>query len=164
MEQPKTSKIAGRPYNRVAGFSLIELLVTIAILGILTSLALPSFRGFVAGQRIKTASFDLMSMLTLARSEALKRNANVTLSGLGGSMVITVGGITLQQHETFAGVTLTCKTAGVTTPCTSVVYTGSGRLQATPPSVELSSTSSSQVRCISIDLSGRPTSKKVACS
>lgn len=165
MKQAKASKIAGRPRNRAAGFTLIELLITITIVGILAAVALPSFRPFVAQQRIKTASFDLMSMLTLARSEAIKRNANVTLSGIGsGNLVIAAGGVTLQQREPFAGLTLTCKTGGATVACADVVYLGSGRLQSAPPSMEISGAESNQVRCISIDLSGRPASKKAACS
>lgn len=165
MKQAKASKIAGRPRNRAAGFTLIELLITITIVGILAAVALPSFRSFVAQQRIKTASFDLMSMLTLARSEAIKRNANVTLSGIGsGNLVIAAGGVTLQQREPFAGLTLACKTGGATVACADVVYLGSGRLQSAPPSIEISGAASNQVRCISIDLSGRPASKKAACS
>lgn len=166
MKQAKASKIAGRPRHRAAGFTLIELLITITIVGILAAVALPSFRSFVAQQRIKTASFDLMSMLTLARSEAIKRNADVTLSGIGsGNLVIAAGGVTLQQREPFAGLTLTCKdTGGATVACADVVYLGSGRLQSAPPSMEISGAASNQVRCISIDLSGRPASKKAACS
>lgn len=167
MKQAKASRIAGRPRNRAAGFTLIELLITIAIVGILAAAALPSFRSFVAQQRIKTASFDLMSMLTLARSEAIKRNANVSLGGLGsGNLVITVvdSGTVIQQREPFAGLTLTCKTGGATVACADVVYIGSGRLQSAPPSIEISGAASNQVRCISIDLSGRPASKKAACS
>lgn len=158
------SKFTGRARNRLDGFTLVELLVTIAVLGVLASVAVPSFREFISGQRIKTASFDLMSMLTLTRSEAIKRNANVTLSGIGsGNLVITAGGLTLQQREPFAGLTLTCKTGGTAVACVDVVYTGSGRLQSAQPSMEISSTTINQVRCISIDLSGRPTSKKAAC-
>lgn len=168
MKQAKASKIAGRPRNRAAGFTLIELLITITIVGILAAVALPSFRSFVAQQRIKTASFDLMSMLTLARSEAIKRNANVSFGGLGtGNLVIAVvdSGTVIQQREPFAGLTLTCKdTGGATVACADVVYLGSGRLQSAPPSMEISSAASNQMRCISIDLSGRPASKKAACS
>lgn len=167
MKQAKASKIAGRPRNRAAGFTLIELLITITIVGILAAVALPSFRSFVAQQRIKTASFDLMSMLTLARSEAIKRNANVSFGGLGtGNLVIAAvdSGTVIQQREPFAGLTLTCKTGGATVVCADVVYLGSGRLQSVPPSMEISSAASNQMRCISIDLSGRPASKKAACS
>lgn len=158
------AKKVGLSRNRNVGFTIIELIVVIAVLGVLSTLAIPMFREFIASQRIKTASFDLMSLLTMTRSEAIKRNANATLSVDGsGNFVITAGGVTIQQREPFSGLTLTCKTGGATVACTDVIYTGSGRLQANVPSVEISGTGSSQLRCISIDLSGRPTSKKEGC-
>lgn len=151
--------------KRAAGFTIIELMVSVVVLGILASLAVPSFRSFIAGQRIKTASYDMMSMLTYARSEAIKRNTTVTMSGIGGgNLVVTAGGATVQQREAFVGITVICKSGGAAATCTNVVYNGNGRLQALPPSIEISdSAASSQTRCISLDLSGRPTSKKGAC-
>ena len=50
------------------GFTMIELLITLTITGILAATAIPSYNSMVAGQRIKTASFDLMSALILTRS------------------------------------------------------------------------------------------------
>ena len=58
------------------GFTLIELLVVVTIAAIFAALAAPAFGSFIAGQRVKTASYDVWSILTLARSEALKRNSS----------------------------------------------------------------------------------------
>lgn len=150
---------------KLSGFTLVELLITIVIAGILASLAAPSFREFIAGQRIKTASFDIISTLTLARSEAIKRNANAVITPTGGSWAggwsVTASGTTLNQQSAFPGLSITC-----TGTCNPLTYTGNGRLPAgvTAPSFEISSTSSTSVRCISIDLGGRPNSKVGACS
>ena len=143
--------------RKQAGFTLVELLITIVILGILASLAIPSFREFVAGQRIKTASFDMMAMLTLARSEAIKRGANVSISASSTHFTVSAdsGTTVLLQQEIPAGVTITGWSA--------VTYNRSGRLGAAFTPVQISSTSSSQVRCLSIDLSGRPNTKNTAC-
>jgi type IV fimbrial biogenesis protein FimT len=150
-----------RSRNRETGFTLIELLTAVAVVGILAALAVPSFREFIASQRVKTASFDLQSLLIMARSEAIKRNGNVTLSGIGsGTLAITAAdGTVIQQREGFSGLTLTCNPS----PCSNVVYTGSGRLAATVPTIEIGAAATNQLRCISIDLSGRPSSKKEAC-
>jgi type IV fimbrial biogenesis protein FimT len=143
---------------------LTEVLVTITIAAILAAVATPSFREFIATQRVKNASFEVMSMLTLTRSEAIKRNSTATLSGLGTtSLVITAGGAIIQQRESFANLTLICKSGGTVVTCTDVVYANNGRLQAITPSIEISSAASAQISCIGIDPSGRPTSKKGAC-
>jgi type IV fimbrial biogenesis protein FimT len=62
------------------GFTLIELMVTIAILAITLGLAVPSFQEFVARNRLAAATNELVSALALARSEAVKRAARVTVA------------------------------------------------------------------------------------
>ena len=152
-----------RSSNRESGFTLIELIIVITILGVLTSIALPAFSGFISDQRIKTASFDIISTLMLARSEALKRNTIVTVTPVGGkwsdgwTVTATVGGATTTISRQAAYKKLTINGS------TSLRYNGSGRLAAATTPFEISSSDSSGVRCISIDLSGRPNSKKEAC-
>ncbi|WP_212784824.1 GspH/FimT family pseudopilin [Ferrigenium kumadai] len=161
---------------RLPGFTLVELLVTIAVVAILASIATPSYRAFVAGQRIKTASFDIMSALTLARSEAIKRAAPVTVAPAGGAWtngwsVTAPDGTILNQQSALSGLSITCKSGSpsstVACPAGGLAYAGNGRLTAATaaevPSFEIGSTSSTAVRCISIDLSGRPNSKVGAC-
>lgn len=143
---------------------MTELLLTLAIAAILATLAAPSFREFIADQRVRSASFDVMSMLTMARSEAIKRNSSVILSGIGsGTLQITAGGVVIQQREALLNLTLTCKSGGTQVTCADVIYSGNGRLQAVSPAIEISSPASTQMSCIRVDLSGRPTSKQGAC-
>ena len=61
------------------GFTLIEMIVTVAIVAILSSMAAPSFRGMLENNRATAVANELVSGLLLARSEALKRRNNVTL-------------------------------------------------------------------------------------
>ncbi|MEN6587566.1 MAG: GspH/FimT family pseudopilin [Sulfuricella sp.] len=66
-------------HRRITGFSLIELLVTVSVLGILVALAAPSFQSLIRANRIANLTNDLVSGLNLARSEAIKRGTRVTL-------------------------------------------------------------------------------------
>jgi type IV fimbrial biogenesis protein FimT len=157
------------------GFTLIELIVTVIVLAILTAVALPSFQSLIAGQRIKSASFDIMAALMLTRSEAIKRNANVDLKPNNGNWqngwTVSLNGTTLNQESALASnIAIQCFSGASTiTPCPTVTYTGSGRLSTATltasPSIQLSSTATTGIatQCIGIDLSGRPNTKKANC-
>jgi type IV fimbrial biogenesis protein FimT len=62
-----------------AGFTLVELMIVVAVVAILLSLAAPAFSGMVSSVRLSSASNSLFSSLLLARSEAIKRNSRVVL-------------------------------------------------------------------------------------
>lgn len=61
-----------------AGFTLMELMLTIGLAAVLFGLAIPSFRGIIANNQLVTQTNDLITAVTLARSEAIKRNSTVT--------------------------------------------------------------------------------------
>jgi len=74
---PKQPAYCGR--NDFAGFTLVELLVTISIAAILLSVAVPSFQDFFRNSRLASQSNDLLASLALSRSEAIRRGGRVTL-------------------------------------------------------------------------------------
>jgi type IV fimbrial biogenesis protein FimT len=64
---------------RQIGFSLVELMFTVALLGILAALAIPSFRTMLVKRSVLSASDSLVSDMRLARSEALKRSTRTVI-------------------------------------------------------------------------------------
>lgn len=64
---------------RSAGFTLIELMITIVILAILLYVALPNFAVWMQNTQIRTAGEAILNGMQLARAEAIRRNVNVEL-------------------------------------------------------------------------------------
>lgn len=65
--------------RRARGFTMIELMITVALLAIALSLGTPYIRDAVMNMRMTAQANDLMADLALARSEAVKRNVSVLL-------------------------------------------------------------------------------------
>ncbi len=65
--------------KKCRGFTLIELLVVIFVASIVLALGIPAFNQFMSTNRMAAAVNDLVSSMHIARSEAVKRRANVTL-------------------------------------------------------------------------------------
>lgn len=61
------------------GFTLVELLVTLAVATILLAVGVPSFASFVANSQLTSQANDLLGAAALGRSEAIRRNQAVTL-------------------------------------------------------------------------------------
>jgi type IV fimbrial biogenesis protein FimT len=150
-------------WPRVAGFSLIELVTVLAVAAVLVTLALPSFSNLISANRARGATTDLYVALTKTRSEALKRNANVTLSPnaagwQAGWQILDANGNVLDTHAAVNGVTITNGPA-------NVIYQSSGRVQGNTAQAFLitGSGSSPAQRCVSTAPNGRPYIKSSAC-
>ena len=152
-----------RPPSRAPrGFTLVEAIIVVFIAAVLATLAAPYFRNFIIQQNIRNASYELMSDLIYARSEAVKRNASVTVSKVGtwtGGWTVAAGATTLRQHPAFPPSIM----IDMANP--SVDFYRNGRASgATNFTVDDTSGSSSiPAQCVSVDPSGRPRSSTGSC-
>ena len=62
-----------------SGFTLVELMVTVAVLAIISAIAFPSFTSLMNSNRLAGAANDLVGDLQYARSEAIRRNSRITV-------------------------------------------------------------------------------------
>lgn len=72
--------------TKQTGFTLIELMVTIAVLAILLSIAIPSFQNMMLNNRIAAQANQVITALNYTRSEAVKRAATATVCSTNGGV------------------------------------------------------------------------------
>ncbi len=80
--------------NRIKGFTLIELMITIMIIGIIAAMAFPSFTEIAENRRIKGAADELYAVMMNARSLALKKSTDIRVNFSGDGSAAWAWGIT----------------------------------------------------------------------
>lgn len=156
-------------HQKQGGFTLVEALMVVAILGIFTALAAPSFNNTIATMRIKSTSFDLVNDLNIARSEAIKRKAAVVIAAEGDDWNqgwrITTGGTTLKTHDALS--TSIAIESAPDDDVTEINFLSNGRPSPEPdPEFGFSITSSLTGvtgRCVELEATGSARSVKEAC-
>jgi type IV fimbrial biogenesis protein FimT len=73
------------------GFTLIELMLTLAVAGVLIGIAAPNFTVFMKNNRLSAASNDLLRSFQLARTEAIKRQKNVVVCASSDTTTCSYG-------------------------------------------------------------------------
>ncbi len=63
----------------IVGISIVELVVSLAVVAILTTTGVPAFSSFIQSNRLSESSFDMLATINLARTEAVKRRTRVLL-------------------------------------------------------------------------------------
>jgi len=72
--------IASKTSSREQGFTLVELLISVAVVGVLTLLALPSFNQWIANTKIRSTTESVLAGFQLARAEAVRLNRGVRMT------------------------------------------------------------------------------------
>lgn len=142
------------------GFTLVELVVTLAILVIVTSIAVPSFQSMILGGRVSTVTTDLHSALVLARSEAVKRNGTVVVSAAGewsdGWVITAADGTALGGQAVPPGI-------NIDGSASSATFSGSGRAMAAVDFTVTAEEDETKFGYLCLGVDGRAESGKEEC-
>jgi type IV fimbrial biogenesis protein FimT len=134
--------------HRQRGFTLIELIVAIAIGGILVAIGIPSYLDFVERNTITTTSNELLGGLLLARSEAVRQEASTTFTPEVNGWLVQSGDVTLLDH------TVTSDYIAITGDAVTYSARGRANLDAAR-SIDISY-KDSLVSRVCLSISGRP--------
>ena len=141
-----------------AGFSLTELLVTISVVAVLTAMTVPNFSSMLADREARSITYELMSAIRFARSEAVKRNSVVFVSAYGdgwssGWMVTDSDGTEIRSWMFPTPAINVTESAGLS----DLSFNGAGRLPGSASfAICASDAGSSDRRVVRISSSGAP--------
>ncbi len=173
-----------------SGLTLLELVVTLAVLAIMLTIAIPGFTAIIHASRLSTATNDMVAALHLARSEAIKRNGRAVLCKSADGLACSASGGWDQGwmvfHDANNNAALDAGETSIRTQSalpnglrltgnspvshyisyapTGATKQSSGALQMGTLTLCQESTSSVEGRQIIISRTGRPRTKKVSLS
>lgn len=148
---------------KIRGFTLIELMVTVAVLAVLASLATPSFRQLLAAQRVRVTGYDIVSDLVLARSEAIKRGENVTIRPVASDWALGWTVTVALSNEVLGGQGRVGNGVKFIVAPTAITFDRNGRTNVSSVIRFGLHDGAINKRCISLDPSGRPKNTNSAC-
>ncbi|MEF8699496.1 MAG: GspH/FimT family pseudopilin [Candidatus Accumulibacter sp. UW26] len=127
--------------GRGLGFTLIEVMVVVALLSVLLGLGAPAFSRYVANVRLRSTAETVLADLQKARTTAIRENSNVTWAATGSSGAIVIGA---SVSDIDGGDALVFTPFGGTTLSASAVFS------FTNPAAGACHTDEGPVRCLNI--------------
>ena len=143
------------------GFTLVELMVSIAIAVIIITIAIPSFTNFLRNSTVRTQANELAAVMQFARSEAIKRRTDIDVAvDNDGGMFIDVTQVT--DNQLLRTLSHRNRPVTVSVPAT-VRYNSRGLLPAAQCFELTHNASAAFTRHINVSLTGIPTVNTGGC-
>lgn len=174
-----------QPFIGFKGFTLVELIITLTIAGILMAIAAPSMQTFVSSNRLTSQVNDLLADISLARNESIKRKVltGICSTAVGGTSCDASGNwangwlvyycsdetaktacttsgstkITVKLHEQLTG------NNTLASPASEIVYRKDGIILSGAGQFTLTDTKTGKKRIVCIGTTGRPSLSEVDC-
>ncbi len=153
----------------ILGFTLVELMVTVAVIAVILVIGVPSIANMKRSADLTTASKELVTALNYARSEAVRQGVGVEVGPdgtWGGGWIV---GTNLADADRSNWVIFrefkappTSSSVALTTGSAPVTFVGLGNVSVAS-CFDITVTGTSSVRSINIASAGRVTTNKTAC-
>lgn len=170
--------------NNRSGFTLVELLIAIAIGAILLTIAIPGYQAFIQNNKIASATNKLSASINLARMEAVKRgvkvsvcpSANSSFSACGDNTQWSQGWIVYVDSDNNNAIETESDLVKIAQPISNdatinsssaiISYDGTGFLMAGTTSFSLTANgcTGNNARTINLAASGRVSVNEAACN
>ena len=150
------------------GFTAVEMMVVVLIIGILAAFGAPAMNQLIRTQKVRSAAYDIFADLTYARSEAINRGHDILVASSGGTDWVggwalrdtVTGEVIRQQGALSSGITFVGDAGQVT-------YDRNGRISGTTNVrfniAPTESAPDTQKRCVRLSPSGRPNALTGVC-
>jgi len=152
--------------SQARGYSLIELMFVIAVFAVLAVIATPYIGTMFQSQRVKNAMMDVNASVNFARSEAVKRNAQIDVKaatgGWAAGWTVQAGSTVLRTQGALTRLNVTEKHAD-----TEFSFAGNGRMSTSSVSLTVSPAepdSKQPPLCVKVETTGRVRVTDGACS
>ncbi|MBF0141759.1 MAG: GspH/FimT family pseudopilin [Magnetococcales bacterium] len=137
-----------------SGFTLVELLIGVAVVAIMVAVGMPHLRTSLLNQKIKSAVSDYHLSLLFARSEAIKRNSSVSVvpnTTWNGGWTVQYGTTVLKTVDPYTEL-------AISGPSTNITFQSNGRPTATVSDFQAYVSGNTRVtmRCVTVSTNGMP--------